>query len=201
MRYPHRAQSKEKDTSFLEALTNSPPRARLLRFLLREPQLTWALRDVAERIQEPVPAVRREAALLSRIGLVEFRGAQKHRLVVVSTFPLLSELRALAVKPFPLSRSELVKILSRAGSLQLVVASGVFLNAPDARVDLLVVATRFSEKRMESAMRKVEAIVGAELRWAGMESKEFQYRWKMFDRFLRDIFTQPHEKIVERIKL
>lgn len=183
----------------LELLTGSPVRARLLRLLLREPQLIVRMQDAAERIQEALPAVRREAAALEALGLLHVRGGS--RLAVSQAFPFFSELRGLAVRSFPISRQELVKILSRCGGLQLAVLSGVFLNTQEERVDVFVVASRYSEKRLASAIKKLEAMVGTELRWAGMETKEFNYRWKMFDRFLRDVFTQPHEKLVERIKL
>lgn len=196
-----RKKAKAPDTAFLEALTGSPARARLLRFFLREPQLYRTLREVAERTGLAQRAVRREAALFAEIGILRVSGSRGARMQVNPSFPFLTELRTLAVRPFPIARSELIRLLSSVGTIKLVLVSGVFLVAERATTDLFIVADRFSEKRMERAVRHIEAAVGAELRWAGMETKEFLYRWKMFDRFVRDVLTQPHERVVEKIRV
>lgn len=187
------------DEPLLELLTGSAIRARMLRLLLREPQLLYSLHDAVERLHVPLPMVRQEARRLEALGLITIRSGK--RLAVNPTFPFLSELRTLSIRPFPVSRQWLVRTLSSAGKLQLVIVSGIFLEASQARVDLFVVASRYSERRLDNAVKKIEAAVGVELRWAGMETKEFNYRWRMFDRFLRDIFTQPHERVLERIKI
>ena len=191
---------KTKDTPLLEGLTGSPARARLLRVLLREPQVSFRTADVSERIGIPTAALKKELRLLESLGIVQLKGGVKRAQVLVS-FPFAGELRMLAAQSFPISRAQLTKILSRVGKLRLVVVSGIFLNVERTRVDLFVVAQRYSEKRMEAAVRRLEETIGAELRWAGMETKEFLYRWNMFDRFVRDILTQPHEKVFEKIKL
>jgi len=193
------SQPLKNDEPLLELLTGSAIRARMLRLLLREPQLLFTLHDVAERLHVPLFAVRQEARRFESLGLITMRGGK--RLAVNPTFPFLSELRTLSVRPFPASRQWLIRTLSSAGKLQLVIVSGVFLEGSQARVDIFVVASRYSEKRLENAAKKIESAVGAELRWAGMETKEFNYRWRMFDRFLRDIFTQPHERVLEKIKI
>ena len=189
-----------REAPLLETLTGSPARARLLRLLLREPQLAFAVRDAAERIGMPPPLIRREAETLEKLGLLQ-GGKRGHRLRVAATFPFAAELRTLAIQSFPISRQELVRILARAGKLRLVLASGVFLNLPRTRVDLFVVANRLSERKLEAAVRRIEQIVGAEIRWAGMDTREFSYRFRMFDRFVRDILTETGERVVENVKL
>jgi hypothetical protein len=188
-----------KDLPFLEGLTGSPLRARMLRLFLREPQLTFRLTDVSHRIGMPLPSVRREAKHLEGLGILKLsRGAKRAQ--VLMTSPFVGELRTIVLRSFPIGRADLLKILSLVGSLRLVVVSGIFLNAERTRADLLVVAYRYSERRMEGAVKRIEEVIGSEVRWAGMEVKEFLYRWNMFDRFVRDILTQPHEKILEKVK-
>ena len=185
----------------MDMLLGSPARARILRLLFREPGVSLAHKDVAQATGVSLPKVRREAKLLSEIGIITNKSSGgKTRMKVATTFPFIEELKHMVVASFPIGRETLVKMLKPAGSLRLVIAAGTLMNDPKARVDLLVVADRYSEKGLERAVKKVEQAAAAELRWAGMPTKEFQYRWKMFDRFVRDVVNGPHEKVVDRVK-
>lgn len=159
------------------------------------------MKEVAKGIGKTQTQVKKEAKELERIGVLKVGGGKKKEIKVLATFPHLSELRSLATKPFPMSRKELTKILRKAGKPRLVAVSGVFLNEPKTRVDLLYVADKLSEKRLEVAARNVEQAVGTELRWSGFDTKDFLYRWEMYDRFVRDVLTGPHEKVLDKLSL
>ena len=173
----------------------------MLRLFFRNPLIAHELKEVSSLIGMPLPKVRREAKLLKEIGvitLISRRG--KSHVQVSTTFPFIAEVQRVVTGSFPIGRDELLKLVKPAGKLKLVVVSGLFLNEPKARVDLLVVADRYSEKRLEKAIKKVEQVVASEVRWAGMDVKEFKYRYKMYDRFVRDIVSHAHERILEQVK-
>lgn len=197
-----RRAKKTRDTVLLETLCGSVPRARMLRLFLREPAVSFDFKEVAMMIGVPLPRVRREATILADMGILSLtsRGG-KRRAKVVPTFPFMEELQRITMGSFPIAREELLKAVKSAGRVTLVVVGGVFLNDEKGRVDLLVVADKYSEKRLARAVKKVEQSLAVELRWAGMDTKDFQYRWKMFDRFVRDIFARPHERVLQKIKL
>jgi len=48
-------------------------------------------------------------------------------------------------------------------------------------------------------LAELESEVGKEIQYAFMETKEFEYRYQMFDRFVRDIFEKPHEKLINKL--
>ena len=48
-------------------------------------------------------------------------------------------------------------------------------------------------------MKNLEAEAGTEIDYAVFDNEEFQYRQKMFDRFLRDILEKPHKKLINKI--
>ena len=176
--------------------------ARMLRALFREPGASFSLKDLAARTGSPLPHVRREAERLAAMGIAEtLKKGKNPRIRVSSTFPFLEEVRVLATRSAPVSHGDLVDMLRGFGRPRLIAISGVFTNNPKAQTDILIVADRLSEKRLAKAIAEVEAAVASEVRWTGMETKEFQYRWKMFDRFLRDFLTQPHERVVEKLIL
>ena len=47
----------------------------------------------------------------------------------------------------------------------------------------------------------MEAEIGKELRYAAFEAPEFEYRVKMYDKLIRDIFDFPHKTILNKLGL
>lgn len=192
---------KSDDTVLLDMLLNSGARARILRLLFREPAVTYTQKEIAETCGVPLSKVRKETSALMQMGVVDMRSrGGKKRVQVAASFPFVKELQRLAMASFPIGRETLVKMVKSAGRVKLIIVAGIFMNDPKARVDIIVVADKYSEKRLARAMKKVEQVVAADVRWAGMETKEFLYRWKMFDRFVRDMVGGPHERLVGKVK-
>ena len=77
--------------------------------------------------------------------------------------------------------------------------SRVLLNSELGRVDLFLVGDDFRERRLQKFLAELESEVGKEIQYAFMETKEFEYRYQMFDRFVRDIFEKPHEKLINKL--
>lgn len=197
-----RTRTKKDDTVLMDTLLNSTARARMLRLIFREPTVSFPHKEIAQTCGVALPKVRREAKALAEMGIVTNRSSGgKMRVKVNTAFPFVEELKRMATASFPIGRESLVKMLSPAGAVKLIIVAGTLMNDPKGRVDLLVVADRYSEKRLARVVKKVEQAAAAELRWAGMPTKEFKYRWKMFDRFLRDTVSGPHEKLVEKVKI
>lgn len=197
-----RVRAKKDDTVLMDMLLGSAARARILRLIFREPTVSFAHKEIAKMTGVALPKVRREAKALAEMDIVTNRSSGGQMRVKVNTaFPFVEELKRMATASFPVGRDSLVKMLKPAGNVKLIIVAGTLMNDPKGRVDLLVVADRYSEKRLARAVKKVEQAAAAELRWAGMPTKEFTYRWKMFDRFLHDMVSGPHEKLVEKVKV
>ena len=63
-------------------------------------------------------------------------------------------LRDFLLKVSPLSEEALVKRLSLAGRVKMIVVSGIFINEDESRADLLLVSDRPDEKRLKKSFLK-----------------------------------------------
>ena len=89
----------------------------------------------------------------------------------------------------------------------MAVISGVFFNNKDSlgalgsEVDLFIVGDDINKKRLRLFLKSLEAEVGKEIRFGLMEKEEFEYRYGMFDRFVRVLLDGPHEKLINKLGL
>ena len=58
-----------------------------------------------------------------------------------------------------------------------------------------------SKRKLDNFLSNVESELGKTVSYTLMETDEFKYRMGMFDRFLRDIFEYPHEKLLNKLNL
>lgn len=177
-------------------------------------------REICERTKMPARKVRYEINLLKKIGFVA--NGTKEILVFTSKkgrarkkkikgwtinpqFSFLRPLKALLLNAAPVPNDQMLRRLKSAGTLKLVVLTGFFLNGKEGsqngKVDVLVVGDNLKKTKIDSVMRFVESKVGKELNYAILTSKEFQYRMGMYDKFIRDIFDYPHEKLIDKFGL
>jgi hypothetical protein len=52
---------------------------------------------------------------------------------------------------------------------------------------------------IEKNIRSIEADVGRELNYATLETEDFLYRAGTSDRFIRDVFDYPHERMIDKL--
>ncbi|MDO8664898.1 MAG: hypothetical protein Q7K44_05165 [Candidatus Liptonbacteria bacterium] len=114
-------------------------------------------------------------------------------------FPLFPELRMLILKAVPANRSVLAKRIGALGRVKLAVLAGVFINSDTSRADLLIVGDGIKKGRLNSFMAWLESEIGKELNYVALTTDEFKYRMDMYDRFLRDILEDPHEKVINKL--
>lgn len=91
--------------------------------------------------------------------------------------------------------------LQRIGRIKLAVISGIFLNRDDNAIptDMLIVADDIDRRKFTAFIKYLEAETGGEIRYVVMEKDEFQYRFSMFDRFVRVLLEGPHEKLINKL--
>jgi len=64
-----------------------------------------------------------------------------------------------------------------------------------------VVGDRLEERSLDTAVQKLEAELGRELRFAAFSTEEFRYRVGVYDRLIRDALDYPHKVILDKIGL
>ena len=81
----------------------------------------------------------------------------------------------------------------------MVIVSGVFIQNPDSRVDMLIVGDKIKKNKVENEIRKLEAEIGSELTYAVFDTKEFSYRLNMYDKLTRKRSRNSPEKKHKRL--
>ena len=64
-----------------------------------------------------------------------------------------------------------------------------------------MVGDNLKQSRLDNIVKTIESEMGKEIRYATFETSEFNYRYSMFDKLIRDILDFPHEKIINKLNL
>jgi hypothetical protein len=187
----------------LDTLFGSRIRVKVLKFLFRNYPNDFSVPELSKRIQELPAATRKETQLLRDIKLIKKNG---ERFALNPNFEFFQELKALIMKSSPAEKNRLIQRIYKLGRIKLTLLSGIFLSQDGANydasvVDLFIVGDDISKERLRSFLKSLEAEVGREIRLSIMDKEEFEYRYGMFDRFVRVMLESPHEKIINKLGL
>jgi hypothetical protein len=122
-------------------------------------------------------------------------------------FEYFSELRSLILKSSSGEKERMTKRVTDLGRIRLAVISGIFLSDPDSAdqhdspADLFIVGDDINRAKLRNFLSSIEAEIGTEIKFTLMNKEEFDYRYNMFDRFVRVLLEGPHEKIINKIGL
>lgn len=202
----------------LEKLFGSAAKVKLIKLFLMNPEVAYDNSEAAERAKVSIGLARKEVANLEKIGFIKPRfytkevKRQKNRTIVIAKkrtngwvldpkFPYIEAMESFLSNVNPFKHRDIVEKISRAGKIQLLVISGIFIKYDDARLDLLVVGDNLKLGSLENIIKTIESEIGKEIRYAVFETSEFNYRLSMFDKLIRDTLDFPHEKIINRLNL
>ncbi|MEK7187041.1 MAG: hypothetical protein AAB690_01880 [Patescibacteria group bacterium] len=171
-------------------------KVKIMRLFTFNPNLSFPLAEIAYRVKERSNVARREINNLVKAGFIKKRGKNY---TVNSTYIFRPAIENFLVDAAPLSDKEIIKRLSRAGSMKLILLSGVFLHDKDARVDVLVVGDHIKQSIVETVISYIESQLGKEVRYAIFDTPDFQYRLGIYDKLIRDILDYPHRKVLNKL--
>lgn len=201
----------------LAKLFGSPARVKLMRLFLMNPEDVFDVPEISKRSKVARAMLRKEIKLLLDIGLI------KHRVVVKMvpkrrskegvldkkkvngygmdpSFAYLVALRSL-VTEIALGKEDVAARFRNCGQMKLIIVSGVFLDESDSRVDILLVGDKLKRPIIEGVLRRLEAELGKELTYGILESAEFDYRYGIYDKFIRDVLDYPHLVVLNKLNL
>lgn len=187
-------------SELLENLFGSRERARLLRFFLQNPEQLYEFSEIIKKNMIRKNPARSELANLGKIKFVikrTKRGKNYYQLNL--NFNFYPELKSLIAKSnvYPQCRS-LGKI-SQIGNIKLAAISGVFINYPKSKADMILVGDGISKARLKNLMSSLEAEIGKEINFVMMTMDEFKYRLNMLDKFVLEFLEGPHEEVINKI--
>ncbi|HXK40631.1 MAG TPA: hypothetical protein VJ046_00805 [Candidatus Paceibacterota bacterium] len=189
----------------LDKLFGSRIRVKLLKFLFRNYPGNFNAQEISKRIQEPFEETKSELRTLSELGLINKN--QKAAYFLDPEFEFFGELKSLILKSSPAEKDKMVRKILGLGRIKLAVTSGIFLaentgsDLYDTVADLFIVGDDISKNKLRAFLTALEAEVGKEIKFTLMDKDEFQYRYGMFDRFIRVLLEGPHEKIINKLGL
>lgn len=198
----------------LERLFGSAPRVRLMRVFVMNPGEVYDNKVLASRIGVKPALFSRELRLLADVGFIKKTSKtipqeqlKDHKIKkkkiegwgLDKTFPYLNEFTQLLSSRTPQARDQLVAHARKIGKVNLLAITGAILGEPRRHVDVFFVGDGFKKTEIEKLLKSIEIEMGKELVYATMATEEFKYRYGMFDRFLRDLFDNPHEILLDKI--
>jgi hypothetical protein len=202
----------------LEKLFGGAAKVKIINLYLFNPDSAFDTSQAAERAQISTGVARKEIDNLEKIGFIKPKSyikearRQKNRRIETyrkrtngwtldQKFPYIEAIKSFLSNINPFKHKDIIDRISRAGKIQLLIISGIFIKDPDSRVDLLVVGDTIKESQLDSIIKIIESEIGKEIRYAVFETSEFNYRYSMFDKLIRDILDYPHEKIINKLNL
>lgn len=197
----------------LEELFDSPVKVRLLKLFLRNPETSFVLFDIVSRTKLRALALRPQLERLRRAGVIRVykrkrkqkqkskNNSKENIYYLNKQFVFIEELAGLVLKSSPASKTKMLRRIKNLGKVKLSILAGIFINESASRIDFLLVGDNISQKRFNNFIRSLEAESGSEIKSVLISTEEFNYRFHMFDRFLRDILEHPHEKLINKLNI
>jgi hypothetical protein len=174
----------------------SEAKVKIMRLFVFNPEAIFTAKTVADKAMSNQKVVRKELGSLEKAGLIRHRA---RGYILNSDYLYLPAIEHFLIEASPVTEKEIVRRLSKAGNIRLILTSGVFKHDPEARVDLLVVGDKLKEGKLVKAITAIEALMGRELRYAAFETRDFKYRLGAYDRLIRDILDYPHRKLIDKV--
>jgi|SRR3989338_978288 len=200
----------------LSKLFGGEAKLKTIKLFVFNPEQAFDAIQISQKIKENLQRTRSELSSLEKAHFIKRKIFFKSEIkkirnkkvvkkvktngwVLNKNFEFLTPLQQFLIKVNHLNPREIAHKLGKGGNLKLLVLSGVFIQDPESRVDLLVVGDHLKRAMVEGAIRAIESEMGRELRYAVFETPDFQYRLGLYDKLIRDILDYPHETIVNKM--
>jgi len=181
-------------------LFDSRVRSRLIKFFMLNDKHDYSLQDIIRKNKMSSIQTSRELHRFEKMKMVLVRMKKGKRYYETNTdFIFYPELKNLVVKSNTMPECRSLSRIKSLGKVKLALISGVFLNYPKGRADLLVVGDEMSRAKIKHLLESLEAEVGKEINYSIMGSDEFKYRTDMLDKFIMEFLEGPYEEIISKV--
>lgn len=198
-------------------LLGGAERVKILRYFLHHEDVVTSLQEITLKTKSKSALVRKELTALSAIGFIEKKRAR----TVVTTgtgkkvsskvkevngyklntlFPHNQALKDLLFDFHLLDKRELAARFKVIGRIKLFVVAGVFIGDEKSRVDILIVGEAINRAKAEKILETLSSELGRDVIYSIMDVEEYEYRYKMYDKFVRDIREMNHEVVIDKMR-
>jgi hypothetical protein len=184
--------------NLLNTILESKVKTNIVAFFLANPERSFFIGEIEKRLSSK--SLTPHLAALVKLGLLKtFSKKGKKYFIVNKKNTFLNDLRLSISKNLKSYEDELVKAMKKVNGLKVGVLTGIFTANPEMSCDILL-AGNITPKALENFIKGAEKLMGQELNFALFELKEYEYRKSIFDRFMKDIFENPHIVVVNKAR-
>lgn len=203
----------------LGKIFGSRNRVKMMRMFLFNPSLIFDFDEVVMRTRSKAPDIRTELNMLTSLGFLrkkkfvkkvsslptkknpnpKIKKVQKTGWMLERKFEMAEPLRVLLLDSELVNEKDIAKGLKKAGTIKLLVLSGIFTRDVDRKLDVLIVGNSLKKDILEKEMAILESEIGRELRYAVFSVEEYQYRITMYDKLIRDIMDNRYITIIDTL--
>ncbi|MEI9966317.1 MAG: helix-turn-helix domain-containing protein [Candidatus Moraniibacteriota bacterium] len=183
-----------------DSLFGSRAKARTLRFFLLNADREYPVAEVAEKTLIPRSDISRELKRLAKMKFVSERTRGNRKMYKANeNFPFYQDLKMLVSKVNIHAQAQVFRKLKGVGEVKLILISGLFLNYPKSKVDMILVVNNPNRTKLKYAITHLEAELGKEVSFVLMNGDELHYRLNMLDRFFIEFLEGPYEEVVNKV--
>ncbi len=176
----------------LGKILGNTSRVKIMRLFLLNKTLVLKTTEIEKRSRVNINLLRKELKLLQSISFLKKKGTDW---TFDISFKYTREFEALLLGTDILDKSYIWETFKKVGKVKLLIVAGIFIKNKDSRVDVFIVGESLNNKKIDEAIKRIEAEIGKEIVYAKFDSKEFAYRINMYDKLVRDVLDYPHEII------
>ncbi|MDD3607275.1 MAG: hypothetical protein PHQ20_00535 [Candidatus Moranbacteria bacterium] len=184
----------------LETLFGCRSRWRIIKFFILNDNLAMTANEIKTRNKLSASESSTVIGQLVKARFLFSRLKNKQKIYYLnSRYPFYQELKNLVVKSNIYPQCSSLKRVEKLGEVKLALISGAFVNYPRAKTDFLIVGDLISKAKFNHLLEELEAELGREINYSLLSFQEFKYRVNMFDKFILEIFEEPHEIIINKV--
>lgn len=193
----------------IDALFGSKTRIKLLRLFLNSSDREFYVREISREIDEQVHSVRRELSNLQGVGVVKSTAEDRKIYYSINRdhqiFPALYAIFAGGEMPkaAPTAEPSSVggewgeKISPIISDVDILLIAGELVGDGKSQIDMILVGEN-KDGGLSKWASWVEQDFEKGLRYSIMTPEEFYYRYSTGDIFIKGIFENPHEVILDK---
>lgn len=184
-----------------EQLFGSKTRVKLLNLFYNNPDRPFYVREITRKVEEQINSVRRELQNLLNIGIVKSVGHGNRLYYELNDkYEFYQEFSAIftrakysskVIKEVNQIEDPILKVISTAGTVNVLILCGVFVKNNTQSVDMLIVG-HLNKTKLAHCISEIEKDMDRELRYSVMTPEDFQYRYDLSERFITDILALKH---------
>lgn len=182
------------------AFFGSEIRIKIIRFFLLQAEGKFDLSSIRKMLRiKNVKSLEREVKNLRRIGFLKFKGK---KISLNPSFPMNGLLRSFILTPSFWYKEQMIKKFQKLGAIKLLILTGILAGDDKmSEADLLLVGNKIKEKKLAGLIAELEADFGKELNYLVLSEKDFQYRYSMMDRLIREILGSEKDVLIDKLGL